>query len=584
MLSFPSDFRLPPSHFRLSVTANLSQEIARRRTFAIISHPDAGKTTLTEKLLLYGGAVQLAGSVTARRKQRATTSDWMELEKQRGISVSSTVLQFDYSGYRVNLLDTPGHQDFSEDTYRVLTAVDAAIMVIDAGKGVEPQTRKLFEVCKRRGVPIFTFMNKLDRPAREPLDLLDQLESILGMPTCPMVYPLGMGAEFRGVYDRFEKQVHLFERTTGGAYRAPLEISDLDAPVVRERLDDATFAKTREEIEMLDMAGAPFDPEAVLRGELSPVFFGSAANNFGVQLLLDGFLKYSAAPAGRCLHLRPTREGERADRRPEPVLPAGAQPEEDGSAFLPPEAPTFSGFVFKIQANMDPRHRDRIAFLRVCSGRFERDMAVTHLRTGKRVRLSSPQKLFAQEREIVDEAFPGDIVGLVGHDAFGIGDTLSDQDEFIYDEIPRFAPECFAYLRNPQTAKYKQFRQGLDQLLQEGVIQVFHLRDAVMKVPLLAAVGPLQFEVVQYRLQSEYGAESRLETTPWDRVRWLDPDFDPDRLAGLTLPTGVAVAEDTDGQAVLLFPSDWTLRYFVERNAAVTLHEVPAQKTAGHGK
>ena len=575
-----------PSAFRLSVTANLSQEIARRRTFAIISHPDAGKTTLTEKLLLYGGAVQLAGSVTARRKQRATTSDWMELEKQRGISVSSTVLQFDYAGYRVNLLDTPGHQDFSEDTYRVLTAVDAAIMVIDAGKGVEPQTRKLFEVCKRRGVPIFTFMNKLDRPAREPLDLLDQLESILGMPTCPMVYPLGMGAEFRGVYDRFEKQVHLFERTTGGAYRAPLEISDLDAPVVRERLDDATFAKTREEIEMLDMAGAPFDPAAVLRGELSPVFFGSAANNFGVQLLLDGFLKHSAAPAGRSLRLRPTREGERADRRPEPTLPAGAEPAEDGLAavFLPPEAPTFSGFVFKIQANMDPRHRDRIAFLRVCSGRFERDMAVTHLRTGKRVRLSSPQKLFAQEREIVDEAFPGDIVGLVGHDAFGIGDTLSDQDEFIYDEIPRFAPECFAYLRNPQTAKYKQFRQGLDQLLQEGVIQVFHLRDAVTKVPLLAAVGPLQFEVVQYRLQSEYGAESRLETTPWDRVRWLDPDFDSDRLAGLTLPTGVAIAEDTDGQPVLLFPSDWTLRYFVERNAAVALHAVPAKRAADHEK
>ncbi len=559
---------------------NLSTEIARRRTFAIISHPDAGKTTLTEKLLLYGGAVQLAGSVTARRKQRATTSDWMELEKQRGISVSSTVLQFDYSGYRVNLLDTPGHQDFSEDTYRVLTAVDAAIMVIDAGKGVEPQTRKLFEVCKRRGVPIFTFMNKLDRPAREPLDLLDQLESILGMPTCPMVYPLGMGAEFRGVYDRFDKQVHLFERTVGGAYRAPLEISDLDSPVVRERLDDATFAKTREEIEMLDLAGAPFDPEAVLRGELSPVFFGSAANNFGVQLLLDGFLKYSAAPAGRTVWPRPLREGERADRRPaNPALPAGAEEDggDEGSAFLPPQAPTFSGFVFKIQANMDPRHRDRIAFLRVCSGRFERDMAVTHLRTGKKVRLSSPQKLFAQEREIVEEAFPGDIVGLVGHDAFGIGDTLSDQDDFIYDEIPRFAPECFAYLRNPQTAKYKQFRQGLDQLLQEGVIQVFHLRDAVIKVPLLAAVGPLQFEVVQYRLQSEYGAESRLETAAWDRVRWLDADFDPDKLSELKLPTGAAIAEDADGQPVVLFPSEWSVRYFTERNAGAALHATPAK-------
>ena len=433
-----------------AVTSALDKEIARRRTFAIISHPDAGKTTLTEKLLLYGGAVQLAGSVTARRKQRATTSDWMELEKQRGISVSSTVLQFDYSGYRVNLLDTPGHQDFSEDTYRVLTAVDAAIMVIDAGKGIEAQTRKLFEVCKRRGVPIFTFMNKLDRPAREPLDLLDELESALGMATCPMNYPLGLGPDFRGVFDRFGKQVHLFERTVGGAYRAPLEISDLGSPVVRERLDETTFLKTREEIEMLEMAGAAFAPEAVLRGELSPVFFGSAANNFGVQLLLDGFLKYSAPPAGRWVFPRPQREGERdAPRRVE--LVKDGETNEAGATFLSPTNPMFSGFVFKIQANMDPRHRDRIAFLRVCSGKFARDMAVTHLRTGKKVRLSSPQKLFAQEREIVDEAFPGDIVGLVGHDAFGIGDTLSDQDAFVYDEIPRFAPECFAYLRNPQT-------------------------------------------------------------------------------------------------------------------------------------
>ena len=561
------------------MTPSLDQEIARRRTFAIISHPDAGKTTLTEKLLLYGGAVQLAGSVTARRKQRATTSDWMELEKQRGISVSSTVLQFDYSGYRVNLLDTPGHQDFSEDTYRVLTAVDAAIMVIDAGKGIEAQTRKLFEVCKRRGVPIFTFMNKLDRPAREPIDLLDELESVLGMATCPMNYPLGLGPDFRGVFDRFDKQVHLFERTVGGAYRAPLEIGDLDSEVVRERLDEATFLKTKEDIEMIEMAGAPFDPEAVLRGELSPVFFGSAANNFGVQLLLDGFLKYSAQPAGRWTKPRPLREGERDFKRPEPTaVIAGAETNAEGGAFVPPAAPVFSGFVFKIQANMDPRHRDRIAFLRVCSGRFERDMAVTHLRTGKKVRLSSPQKLFAQEREIVDEAFPGDIVGLVGHDAFGIGDTLSDQDQLIYDEIPRFAPECFAYLRNPQTAKYKQFRQGLDQLLQEGVIQVFHPRGSVSNVPLLAAVGPLQFEVVQYRLQSEYGAESRLETASWDRVRWLAPDFDRERVGDLKLPTGAAVADDTDGMPVLLFPNEWSLRYFHERNDGVTLHNTPAKR------
>ena len=530
------------------MTHSLANEIARRRTFAIISHPDAGKTTLTEKLLLYGGAVQLAGSVTARRRQRASTSDWMELERQRGISVSSTVLQFDYAGYRVNLLDTPGHQDFSEDTYRVLTAVDAAIMVIDAGKGIEAQTRKLFEVCRRRGVPIFTFMNKLDRPALEPLQLLDELESVLGIAACPMNYPLGMGAEFRGVYERFAGQVHLFERTVGGAYRAPVEISGLDAPVVRDRLDEATFAKTREEIEMLEMAGAAFDPAAVLAGKLSPVFFGSAANNFGVQLLLDGFLKYSAPPA--------------------PHTSAAGR-------VIAPDDPDFSGFIFKIQANMDPRHRDRIAFLRVCSGRFARDMQVTHSRSRKAVRLSYPQKLFAQERETVEEAFPGDIVGLVGHAEFGIGDTLTEDPAIVYDEIPRFPPECFAYLRNPNTGKYKQFRQGLDQLLQEGVIQVLQLRDSVQKVPLLAAVGPLQFEVVQYRLQSEYGAESRLETAAWDRARWLPPDLEPARLGELVLPTGVALAEDTAGLPLVLFPNEWSLRYFTDRNAGVELLLTP---------
>ena len=535
----------------------IANEIARRRTFAIISHPDAGKTTLTEKLLLYGGAVQLAGSVTARRKQRATTSDWMELEKQRGISVSSTVLQFDYAGYRVNLLDTPGHQDFSEDTYRVLTAVDAAIMVIDAGKGIEVQTRKLFEVCRRRGVPIFTFMNKLDRPAREPLALLDELESVLGIATCPMNFPLGDGPEFRGVYDRFDKQVHLFERTVGGAYRAPLEIADLSDPVVKERLAPDVYEKVREEIEMLEIAGAEFDPVKVLAGELSPVFFGSAANNFGVQLLLDGFLKYSAPPAPR------TNAA-------------------DGNGIIDPAAGPFAGFIFKIQANMDPRHRDRIAFLRVCSGRFARDMTALHSRTGKRVRLSHPAKLFAQERETVDEAFPGDIVGLVGHDGFGIGDTLSDtakEGAIVFDEIPRFAPETFAYLRNPNTGKYKQFRQGLDQLLQEGVIQVFHLRDQVMKVPLLAAVGPLQFEVVQYRLQSEYGAESRLEPATWSIARWLE-NSDAD-LAGLALPTGVAVAEDTDSAPVFLFPTDWSLRYFQERHPELPLLDTPPKRAVG---
>ena len=522
----------------------MREEINRRRTFAIISHPDAGKTTLTEKLLLYGGAVQLAGSVTARKSARAATSDWMELERKRGISVSSTVLQFDYAGYRVNLLDTPGHKDFSEDTYRVLTAVDAVVMVIDAGKGIEAQTRKLFEVCKRRGVPIFTFINKCDRPTREPLALLDELESVLGIGAFPVNWPLGSGFSFRGVFDRQASQVHLFEKTPQGAYRAPVALGSIDDPFVRERLDPGDFQKAIEELEMLDMAGMSYSAEAVLKGELTPVFFGSAMNNFGVQLLLDSFLERSNPP----------------------------QPHLAGERVIEPDLPSFSGFVFKIQANMDPRHRDRIAFLRICSGRFTRDMTVTHSRTGKKVRLSSAHKLFAQERETVDEAYAGDVIGLVGHSEFGIGDTLTEDPSIAYHEIPRFAPECFAFLQNPNPSKFKQFRQGLEQLLQEGVMQVFDLRDSVQKVPLLAAVGPLQFEVVQYRLESEYGAESRLETASWEAFKWLE---NGQGEAGLKLPTGCRVAHDSLGKPGVLFPSNWTLRYFRELNGDVPLLDLP---------
>src|SRR5688572_24298900 len=444
-------------------------EIQKRRTFAIISHPDAGKTTLTEKLLLYGGAVQLAGSVTARKNQRATTSDWMELEKKRGISISSTVLQFDYDGYRINLLDTPGHKDFSEDTYRVLTAVDSVVMVIDSAKGIETQTRKLFEVCRQRGAPIFTFMNKSDRPVRDPRSLLDELEEVLGIGAVPVNWPIGTGFDFQGVSDRRAKQFHLFERAVGGQHRAPVSVGGLDDPEIRERLDDTTYLKVAEELEMLELAGESFEDEAVLAGKTTPVFFGSGVNNFGVQLLLDGFLRHSPPPKPRVM--------------------AGTS--------IAPEHPAFSGFIFKIQANMDPRHRDRIAFLRVCSGQFERDMTVLHPRSGKKVRLSSSHKLFGNERETVDEAFPGDVIGLVGHSDFGIGDTLTTDPDITYREIPRFTPEAFSYLHNPNSAKFKQFRQGLEQLLQEGVIQVIHLRHAGSKVPLLAAVGPLQFEVVQ---------------------------------------------------------------------------------------
>ncbi len=532
---------------RVRSFVNLSKEIQKRRTFAIISHPDAGKTTLTEKLLLYGGAVQLAGSVTARKNQRATTSDWMELERKRGISISSTVLQFEYAGYLINLLDTPGHKDFSEDTYRVLTAVDSVVMVIDSAKGIETQTRKLFEVCRQRGVPIFTFMNKCDRPMRDPLNLLDELERVLGIGAFPVNWPIGTGFDFKGVYDRRAKQVSLFERTVGGKYRAPVTIGSFDDPIIRNRLDPETYRKVAEELEMLDLAGESFCEKAVLDGTTTPVFFGSGVNNFGVQMLLDGFLKHSPAPRPRAME----------------------------ESIIEPENPAFSGFIFKIQANMDPKHRDRIAFLRVCSGRFERDMMVTHPRTGKKVRLSSSHKLFGSERETVDEAFPGDIIGLVGLSDFGIGDTLTTDPTIRYREIPRFTPESFAYLHNSNTAKFKQFRQGLDQLLQEGVIQVLNLRNAPVRVPLLAAVGPLQFEVVKFRLESEYGAESRLEPAPWSVVRWLPPELNDEELDALSLPTGAKIALDMGEHPVALFQNEWSANYFGETNKSITLSLLP---------
>jgi peptide chain release factor 3 len=546
-----------------------AQEIARRRTFAIISHPDAGKTTLTEKFLLYGNALHLAGSVTARKNQRATASDWMELEKQRGISISSTVLQFDYAGCAVNLLDTPGHKDFSEDTYRVLTAVDAALMVIDAGKGVQAQTRKLFEVCRRRGVPIFTFMNKCDRPTLNAFALLDELESVLGLQCSPVIWPLGNGPSFKGVYDRRSKEVHLFERVPGGKYQAPVNVTSLDDEAVRGKLDDFTFNEVKEQLEMLDGAGHAFDLKAVQAGQQTPVYFGSAVNNFGIQLLLDGFLKDSVPPAPRT-SVSVTVPGMAATTTAREVTVTSEK---------------FSGFVFKIQANMDPNHRDRIAFLRVCSGKFERDMVVTHQRTGKQVRLSSSHKLFGQERETVDEAWPGDVIGLVGHDSFGIGDTLTEDRSIAFDEIPRFPPEVFTYIANPNPSDSKKFRAGLEQLLQEGVVQSFAAKNAPSGATLLAAVGPLQFEVVEYRLKAEYNAESRLTPTPWTLLRWISfaPSIAP--LPGksfdftrLIIATGVSFGTDKFQQPIALFPNDWTLRYFKEKNPELQLHELPLEQ------
>lgn len=526
---------------------SLIQEINRRRTFAIISHPDAGKTTLTEKFLLYGGAVQLAGSVKARKNQRAATSDWMELEKKRGISITSAVLQFDYKGFKINLLDTPGHEDFSEDTYRVLTAVDAAVMVIDGAKGVEAQTRKLFEVCSRRNIPIFTFINKMDRPVRDPLELMDEIEKVLGIGAFAINYPIGLGDSFRGVYDRLKNQIHLFEKTTGGNFKAPVTITNISDPFFKSILGEADYKKFTEELEMIETAGESFDVNKIFKGELTPVFFGSARNNFGVQLLLDGFLGYAVPPTSR----------------------------NSSSGIVNPTDENFSGFIFKIQANMDPRHRDRIAFLRICSGKFTRDMQAYHVNSGKKVRLSNSQKLFAQDRETIDEAYPGDIIGFVGNTNFGIGDTISENENILFKEIPRFAPEHFVLCHNPNPSNYKKFRDGLDQLLQEGVIQSFYLKNSVTKTPLLGAVGPLQFEVAQYRLENEYGAPSRIEPTNWKLLRWIDPAIDEDEISRLLIPAGAAWAYDQLERTVLLLTSEWSMNYFIEKNPKIKLQDIP---------
>ncbi len=531
------------------------EEVARRRTFAIISHPDAGKTTLTEKFLLYGGAVQLAGAVKARRNQRATTSDWMEMEKKRGISISSTVLQFEYEGIQINLLDTPGHADFSEDTYRVLTAVDAVVMVIDAAKGIEAQTLKLFEVCRRRGIPIFTFVNKMDRPTLDPLELLDQLESVLKIGAYPMNWPLGTGFEFQGLFDRQKREVHLFELVSGGAYRAPVQVSGLHDEIVMDKLSGTSHHKMLEELGMLDVAGESLDINAILDGKQTPVFFGSARNNFGVQLLLDGFLQYAGPPRPRMSKGKP----------------------------VPLDKEGFSGFIFKIQANMDPRHRDRLAFLRVCSGKFTRDMMVFHPRTGKKVRLANSQKMFGRDRETVDDAFPGDIVGFVGQASFAIGDTLTEDPDILYNEIPHFPPECFAMLQNPNPANFKRFRDGLDQLLQEGAVQAFNPKQAGQRIPILAAVGPLQFEVVQYRLENEYGAPSRLEPAGWKILRWLHPDAQDDAASKLTMPTGSVLTENEEGQQAILFPGDWALNYFIDKNPGIALGDLPFENAKRNG-
>ncbi len=522
----------------------IPNEVARRRTFAIISHPDAGKTTLTEKLLLYGGAVQLAGSVTARKTQRHAASDWMELEQQRGISITSTVLQFDYGNRVMNLLDTPGHQDFSEDTYRTVTAADSAIMVLDAASGIEPQTLKLFEVCRMQRIPIFTFINKMDRPAKDPLDLLDEIESTLGLSVCPMNWPIGDGPDFQGVYDRTGKQVHRFERTEHGAKQAPVKLAGVDDPTLDGLLGENAAAKLREDVELIEMAGTEFDHERILSGEQTPVFFGSALTNFGVQLFLDTFAEYAPTP------------------RPRSAEKRNVQPDE----------PDFSGFVFKIQANMDPRHRDRVAYVRVCSGKFEKDMTARQVRLDRQIRLNRPLRLFGQDREVVEEAYAGDVIGLVNPGMLTIGDTVTTGDAGEFQAMPRFQPEHFALLRNIHTDKRKQFQKGLDQIEEEGGIQLFYPLDSGSREPILAAVGALQFDVVRFRLEHEYKCDTSLEQLPYETVRWVYGDREEiRRMAGRR---GRSRVEDRDGNVAVLFRSRWDVDFAAEEFPEIQMSNI----------
>ncbi len=529
------------THPTATVSAALLQaEVARRRTFAIISHPDAGKTTLTEKFLLYGGAVEEAGSVRARKNARRSTSDWMAMERDRGISISSTALQFDYLGCRFNLLDTPGHQDFSEDTYRTLMAVDSAIMVLDAARGIEPQTRKLFDVCRQRRIPILTFINKLDRPGQDPLDLLDEIERTLGIQAVPMNWPIGDGPSFQGVFDLANRSVLRFERTEGGRHRAPVTVSDIEDPALTRLLGDHGHALLREQVQLVEGAVASFDHDAFLRGDMTPVYFGSALNNFGIEPFLEA-LRDLAPPPGPRL----TSDG----------------------AVIEPGDEQFSGFIFKIQANMDPQHRDRMAFLRVCSGRFEKDMTVYHPRLDRTVRVTRPHRLFAQERETVEEAFAGDVVGLVNPGLFIIGDTLTTGRSIRFDPIPRFEPECFATIEVESIAKSKQFHRGLEQLEEEGAVRVLYPVVGTRSAPILAACGMLQFEVVAARLESEYGVVARTTALPYVSARRVTAGLEGDGY----LPRGALRAEDGHGHPIVLFTSQWEEGYAREQNPALKL-------------
>ena len=520
------------------------KEINRRRTFAIISHPDAGKTTLTEKLLLYGGAIQLAGSVKGKATARHAVSDWMELEKQRGISITSSVMQFEYNGYCINILDTPGHQDFSEDTYRTLMAADSAVMVIDAAKGIEPQTRKLFKICAMRNIPIFTFINKMDRDSRDPYELMEELENEFGIGTYPMNWPIGSGRDFKGVYDRRSKEILAYSESHKGQYRISAVECTLDDTELLDGLIGEKLRKTLvDDIELLDGASYEFDLKQVRSGRLSPVFFGSALMNFGVEQFLNSFLELTTPPLARIA----------------------------GEDIIEPTDKRFSAFVFKIQANMNKAHRDRIAFMRICSGVFRRNAEYFHVQGGKALKLAQPQQMMAQEREIIDEAYAGDIIGVFDPGIFSIGDTVCDKDMHVkYDGIPTFAPEHFAAVERLDTMKRKQFEKGMTQIAQEGAIQMFHQPFTGVEEVIVGVVGVLQFEVLEYRLRTEYGVDVRRRALPYEQIRWIVGDTDPETL---NLTSDTKWVQDFKGNNLLLFPAEWCVRWAESKNPGLELRE-----------
>ncbi|MCR5419446.1 MAG: peptide chain release factor 3 [Lachnospiraceae bacterium] len=522
------------------------KEINKRRTFAIISHPDAGKTTLTEKFLLYGGAINLAGSVKGKATARHAVSDWMEIEKERGISVTSSVLQFEYDGFCINILDTPGHQDFSEDTYRTLMAADSAVMVIDAGKGVEAQTRKLFKVCAMRGIPIFTFINKMDRDANDTFELLDEIEKELGVATCPINWPIGSGKRFKGVYDRNKKAVITFSDTEKGTKEGHTDVLPMaDEDKLRNYIGDEAMDLLNDEIELMDGASAEFDIDLVQSGKLSPVFFGSALTNFGVEMFLKYFLQMTTTPLAR-----------KAD-----------------TGVISPTENDFSAFVFKIQANMNKAHRDRIAFMRICSGKFDAGMEVKHVQGNRVMRLSQPQQMMADSRHIVSEAYAGDIIGVFDPGVFSIGDTICmPNSTFRYEGIPTFAPEHFARVRQIDTMKRKQFVKGINQIAQEGAIQIFQELGTGMEEIIVGVVGVLQFEVLKYRLENEYNVDIKLENLPYEYIRWIENKDEID-ISKLTGTSDMKKIQDLKGNPLLLFVNSWSVGMVLERNEGLKLAE-----------